>query len=234
MKTLIAAALCAALAAVPAAAVAKPRAKVYRGTFEAVGSDGAYTDGRFGTVQLVDGRHNDKLSVHVRHLGARTRYVFRLQQADTACEEGAAGGTDVPDWRYRRGGALRTSRKGNANSWARSHSFSAHPGTEYFVGVYAATPTGDPGDIVLCARLTTKRAKGGHKPKKPGKRGGAPGRSGDRPGKSGGAPGRSGDRPGKSGDAPGRSGDHSGQGPKQPGGKHPHAVRAEVSRKVLR
>src|SRR3954452_16273550 len=104
MRKLIAAATCAALAAVPAAAIAKPRAKVYRGTFQAVGADGAYTSGKFGKAQLVDGKRNDKLSVHVRHLGARTRYVFRLLQAPVACEQGAAGGTEVPGWRYRRGG----------------------------------------------------------------------------------------------------------------------------------
>jgi hypothetical protein len=221
MKKLIAAATCAALAALPAAAIAKPRAKVYRGSFEAVGSDGAYTDGKFGKAQLVDGKRNDKLSVHVRHLGAKTRYVFRLQQADTACEEGAPGGTDVPGWHYRRGGVLRTSRKGNANSWARSHKFKADRDTEYFVGVYTATPTGAAGEIVLCAKLTTK----GHK--KPEKhRGKKPAKGGHKP-----------NRPGKSGDAPGKSGDKPGKGPEQRGGKPPHSpkgARAEVSRKVLR
>jgi hypothetical protein len=220
--------------ALPATAVAKPRAKVYRGTFQAVGSDGAYTDGKFGKAQLVDGKRNDKLSVHLRHLGSKTRYVFRLQQAETACEEGAPGGTDVPGWRYRRGGVVKTSRKGNANSWARSRTFTADPDTEYFVGVYTATPTGDPGEIVLCAKLTTKSHKrGGKKPEKgrgkPGKK--KPAKGGHKPespGKSGDAPGKSGDAPGKSGDAPGHSGDKPGKGPK------PHGVRAKVSRTVLR
>jgi len=232
MKKLIAAAACAALVALPATAVAKPRAKVYRGTFQAVGSDGAYTDGKFGKAQLVDGKRNDKLSVHVRHLGAKTRYVFRLQQAETACEEDAPGGTDVPGWRYRRGGVLRTSRKGNANSWARSHTFTAESDTEYFVGVYTATPTGDPGEIVLCAKLTTKSHKRGGK--KPDKRGGKkPGKHPGKPEKARGhkpeSPGKSGDAPGKSGDAPGKSGDHPGNG----GGKHPKGARAKVSRQLL-
>jgi hypothetical protein len=228
MKKLIAAAMCAALAALPAAALAKPRAKVYRGTFQAVGSDGAYTNGKFGKAQLVDGKRNDKLSVHLRHLGAKTRYVFRLQQADTACEEGAPGGTDVPGWRYRRGGVLRTSRHGNANSWARSHRFKADPDTEYFVGVYTATATGDPGEIVLCAKLTTKGKKGrsgGDKRggKKPDKRRGKPEKRGHKP-----------EKPGKSGDAPGKSGDKPGKGPQQGGGKHPKGARAKASRTVLR
>jgi hypothetical protein len=228
MRKFIAAATCAALAAVPAAAIAKPRAKVFRGTFVAVGADGAYTDGKFGKAQLVDGKRNDKLSVHVRHLGSRSRYVFRLQQSEMACEEGAPGGTDVPGWRYRRGGVLRTSRKGNANSWARSHTFTADPDTEYFVGVYTATPTGDPGEIVLCAKLTTKSHKrGGKKPgKHPGKRG-KPEKT--KPAKGGHKP----ESPGKSGDAPGKSGDHQGKGPEQRGGKHPKGARARVSRKLL-
>jgi hypothetical protein len=185
MRKWIALGVCTVLAVAPAAAQAKPKkAKVFRGTFQAVGSDGAYTTGKFGKAQLVDGKRNDKLSVHVRHLGARTKYVFRLQQADTACEEGAPGGTDVPGWRYRRGGVLKSSRRGVANSWARSRTFTAERGTEYFVAVYTATPSGDPGDLVLCAELRGKGRKhkpekGGHKPKKPkkphpGKRGGRP------------------------------------------------------------
>jgi hypothetical protein len=185
MRKWIALGVCTVLAVAPAAAQAKPkRTKVFRGTFQAVGSDGAYTTGKFGKAQLVDGKRNDKLSVHVRHLGSRTKYVFRLQQADTACEEGAPGGTDVPGWRYRRGGVLKSSRRGVANSWARSRTFTAERGTEYFVAVYTATPSGDPGDLVLCAELRGKGRKhkpekGGHKPKKPkkphpGKRGGRP------------------------------------------------------------
>jgi len=209
MRKLIAAAACAALAALPAAAIAKPRAKVYRGTFQAVGADGAYTDGKFGKAQLVDGKRNDKLSVHVRHLGPKTRYVFRLQQADVACEEGAPGGTDVPGWRYRHDGILRTSRKGNANSWARSHTFTADPDTKYFVGVYTATATGAPGELVLCAELRTKGAKKKPKP-----------RHGDKPEKRRGKP----DKP-RGG---GNQGDRGGPGkPKPP---HPHGLRAKVTR----
>jgi hypothetical protein len=207
MRKLLAAATCAALAALPAAAVAKPRAKVYRGTFEAVGSDGAYTAGKFGKAQLVDGKRNDKLSVHVRHLASKSRYVFRLQQADVACEEGAPGGTDVPGWRYRRGGVLRTSRKGNANSWARSHTFKADPDTEYFVAVYTATATGTPGELVLCAELRTKGAK-----PKPGKR------RGDKPEKRRGKP----EHPAKP-EHPVKP-EHPAKPP------HPHGLRARVTR----
>jgi hypothetical protein len=165
MKKLIALLALVALALVPAAAQASTakRAKVYKGTFEAVGADGAYSHDKFGKAQLVDGRRNDKLSVHVRRLAPRTQYAFRLQQATHACEKGAAGGTDVPDWTYRRAGVFTTNRKGHANSKARSRSFAAKRGVEYFVAVYTLGPTGRPNELVLCAELKGRKAKKGKK-----------------------------------------------------------------------
>src|SRR3954463_2115424 len=105
-KKLAALAGVAAVAFTPAAADAHAKAKVYRGSFQLVGADGSYTRDSFGKAQLVDGKRNDKLSVHVRKLGSRATYTFRLQSAATACEQGAAGGTDVAGWTYRRGGVL--------------------------------------------------------------------------------------------------------------------------------
>jgi hypothetical protein len=220
MRKSIAVAACATLAVLPASAAAKPRAKVYRGTFQAVGADGAYTSGKFGKAQLVDGKRNDKLSVHVRHLGGHTRYVFRLLQAPVACEEGAPGGTEVPDWHYRRDGVLKTSRKGNANSWARSHSFTAETGVEYFVGVYTATADLQPGELVLCAELRTKH--------KGGKGGDKPGKKGDKPGKHRGKPVDRGGKPEDRGKPEtGRGG--GGQSPGHAKPTHPHAVLARHS-----
>src|SRR5829696_4502222 len=115
MKRLIALLVLAAVALVPAAASAKSRAKVYRGTFDFVGADGSYVTGKFGRVQLVDNRNHDKLTVHVRRLASRAKYVFRLQVSSEGCEEGAGGGANVEDWHYRRGGVLKTNRKGVAN-----------------------------------------------------------------------------------------------------------------------
>lgn len=164
MKKLIAVLALVALALVPAAAPASAkRAKVYKGTFEAVGADGAYSHDKFGRAHLVDGKRNDKLSVHVRRLAPLTRYAFRLQQATHACEEGAPGGTDVPGWTYRRAGVFTTNRKGHANSKARSRSFAAERGVEYFVAVYTLDPTGQPDELVLCAELKGKKAKKGKK-----------------------------------------------------------------------
>ena len=64
-----------------------------QGDFTLVGADGDYVTGNFGKAQLVDGKRNDKLSVHVRRLAAKTTYTYKLQEG--VCKEGAAGGTDV-------------------------------------------------------------------------------------------------------------------------------------------
>jgi hypothetical protein len=159
MRKLVALVTVAAFAALPAAAGAHPKAKakVYRGSFQLVGADGSYTRDSFGKAQLVDGKRNDQLSVHVRKLGARVKYTFKLQSAAQACTAGAAGGTDVPGWKYRRGGVLFTNRRGEANSWARARGFKVDPTVEYFVGVFDSTNR-----LVACAQLTKK-----HKPKKP-------------------------------------------------------------------
>jgi hypothetical protein len=154
MKKLAALAAVAALVTLPAAASAHPRAKVYKASFKLVGADGSYTKDTFGKAQLVDGKRNDQLSVHVRKLGSRARYLFRLQSATTACTAGAPGGTDVPDWTYRRGGILKTNRKGVANSFARSRKFTVDRTVEYYVGIYTIGATGAPDELVACARLT--------------------------------------------------------------------------------
>ena len=90
--------------------------------------------------------------MHVRKLGSRAKYTFRLQSAATACEQGAAGGTDVPGWKYRRGGVLVTNRHGVANSWARARGFKVDRSVEYFVGVFDTLASG----LVACAQLTKK------------------------------------------------------------------------------
>src|SRR5215213_6541447 len=107
MKRLIAPLALAAVALSPGVALAHSKAKVYKASFQYVGADGDYVTGSFGKAQLVDGKRNDKLSVHVRRLAPRTTYTYRLQQG--LCKEGAPGGTVVPGWKYR---PLKTNRKG--------------------------------------------------------------------------------------------------------------------------
>jgi hypothetical protein len=242
MKKLAALIAVAAVALTPAVASAKPRAKTYKGTFQIVGADGSYTSDKFGKAQLVDGRRNDKLSVHVRKLGSRAKYVFRLLSAATACEAGAPAGTEVPGWTYRRDGLLVTSRKGVANSWARSRTFSVKTDVEYYVGVFTRAASGAPDQLVACAQLTTRKTASGDggkskdKPAKSGDKAGKPGKSGDKAGKPGkpedkaGKPGKSEDKaadpgksqdkaadPGKSGDDRGNSGEDRGNGDGAPG-----------------
>ena len=174
MKTTIALAALVAVALVPATAEAK-RGKVLRGDFTLVGSDGDYVTGKFGKAHLVDGKRNDKLSVHVRRLAKRTTYTFKLQT-------GSCGGAEVTGWRYR---ALKTSRKGVGNSWARSRTFKAAKGTKYFVAVY-----GPDGQMVVCARLSSKGHSHPHKGH--GKRDHAPGTHDKPHGKRDDAPGQRG------------------------------------------
>lgn len=205
MKRTIAIAALASVALIPAAAEAHGgKSKVLRGSFTLVGSDGDYVTGKFGKVHLVDGKRNDKLSVHVRRLAKRTTYTFKLQT-------GSCGGAEVTGWKYRK---LKTSRKGVGNSWARSKTFKIVKGTKYFVSVY-----GPDNQLVVCARLSSKGKshpqKAHDKPR--GKSDDAPGRAEDKSrGRSDDAPGRAEDKPrGKSDDAPGHNKDKD-KGKKKP------------------
>src|SRR3954451_1854032 len=101
MKRLIVPLAVGAVALTPAAATAHAKAKVLKGTFQYVGADGDYVTGSFGKAQLVDGPHNDKLSVHVRRLARNATYVYRLESASKSCAADAPGGTPVPDWKYK-------------------------------------------------------------------------------------------------------------------------------------
>jgi hypothetical protein len=223
MEKLAALAAVAAVALIPAAASAKPRAKVHKGTFRLVGADGSYTSDTFGKAQLVDGRRNDQLSVHVRKLGSRVKYVFRLQSSATACEAGAPAGTAVPGWHYHRSGLLVTSRKGVANSWARARGFTVKRDVEYYVGVFTRDASGKPDRLVACAQLTTKKtaAKGG---------GGKSHAKGGKPEDKGGKPEDKGGDHGKSGD---KGGDHgkSGGGHGSGDGDHGQGRKARVTRR---
>jgi hypothetical protein len=205
MKRLLPLLIVPAVALIPSTALAqgKHKTKVYTGTFTLVGGDGDYVTGNFGKVHLVDNKRNDKLSVHVRRVAAKTTYTYKLVTG--VCKEGAAGGTEVAGFKYK---PLKTNRKGVGNSTARSKTFTAERDVKYSVAVYAG------GDVVLCAQLRTKdwpkakaKGKGGDKSK--GKSDNAPGQADDKTrGKSDDAPGQADDKTrGKSEDAPGRAED---------------------------
>jgi hypothetical protein len=163
-------ALLALAVAAPAAALAKKPdhkkghkgspAKVFKGTFRAVGADGAYSDRKFGKAQLVDGKKNDKLSVHVRKLAPKTVYAFGLYRTakdDPVCEAGADTGELVTDFVYK---PKKTNSAGNFNTKTRSKTFKAdRTQFSYFVLVYTTKPDGSADQAVACAALKGKRPK---------------------------------------------------------------------------
>src|SRR3954471_20047318 len=147
MKKLLPLLVVPAVALAPGTAFAhgKHKTKVYKGTFTLVGADGDYVTGNFGEAHLVDNRRNDKLSVHIRRVAAKTTYTYKLVAG--VCSQGAAGGPEVPGFRYK---PLKTNRKGVGNSTARSKTFTAQRGVTYSVVVSGG------GEVVLCAQLRTK------------------------------------------------------------------------------
>jgi hypothetical protein len=162
-------ALCALLSlalALPAVAPAKKKHKhvshhrttVLKGSFRAVGADGAYTDKKFGKAQLVDNRKRDKLSVHLRRLAPRTPYTFALYSVAKGvprCEKGASGGTRETAFPPK---AKTTNRRGNLNATQRSKTFKADAAERYLVLV------SDGAQPVACAKLNGKKAKKRCKP----------------------------------------------------------------------
>jgi hypothetical protein len=148
--------------AVPATAPAKKkrhkhsnhRATVLKGSFEAVGADGAYTDKKFGKAQLVDNRKRDKLSVHVRRLAPRTPYTFALYsvaKGQPRCEEGASGGTQETAFPPK---TKTTNARGHLNAKQRSKTFEVDRARRYFVLV------SDGAQPVACAKLKKKGKPG--------------------------------------------------------------------------
>ena len=166
MKRLLA--LCALLSlalALPAVAPAKKKGKhahhrttVLKGSFRAIGADGAYTDKKFGKAQLVDNRKRDKLSVHLRRLAPKTVYTFALYsvaKGQPRCEEGASGGTQETAFAPQ---SKKTNKRGNLNAKQRSKTFKVDKARRYFVLV------SDGAQPVACAKLNGKKAKRGCKP----------------------------------------------------------------------
>src|SRR3954447_21331907 len=113
-----------------------------------------------GKAQLVDGKRNNKVSLHVRGLAPRATYIWHIHQGSCA-----ATGAPLPGWTYRSqdgagNGTLTTNHSGGANTKARSDTFNADPAQAYSVNVHvAATTNGLPaGAIVACGDLTGTRA----------------------------------------------------------------------------
>lgn len=146
-------------AAAPAKKAKKPhhRTTVLKGSFRAIGADGAYTDKKFGKAHLVDNRKRDKLSVHLRRLAPRTTYTFALYsvaKGQPRCDDGASGGTQETAFAPK---SKRTNKRGNLNAKQRSKTFKADSARRYFVLVF------DGAQPVACAKLKGKKAKKGCK-----------------------------------------------------------------------
>ena len=160
--TAVAVASIAAMAVAGVATAASHSAKVYRATLKPV--DPAATTAGLATVtgraQLVDGKHNNKVSLHMRNLAASTTYLWHVHSGSCA-----ATGAPLPGWTYRTedaagDGTLTTNEAGNANTKGKSKTFNAEPGTSYSVNVHAA------GAIIACGDLKASKAKGKSTPHK--------------------------------------------------------------------
>ena len=168
MKKISAVLLLLSLALVlPSAATAKKhpakhhKTTVLKGSFKAVGADGAYTFKKFGKAQLVDNRKRDKLSVHLRKLAPKTLYTFALYsvaKGTPRCREGATGGTQETAFPPR---SKKTNKRGNLNAKQKSKTFKTDRKKRYFVLV------SDGDQVVACAKLDRKGHRGHGKKGKP-------------------------------------------------------------------
>src|SRR5262245_36692100 len=130
-----------------------------------------------GRARLVDGKKNNKVSLHMRDLAASTMYLWHVHEGSCA-----ATGPTVPGWTYRTqvgaNGTLISSTSGNANTRGKSATFDADPAKSYSVNVHVAAATnGLPaGTIIACGDLKPNKSSGNSeadkgsgksKPKKP-------------------------------------------------------------------
>jgi hypothetical protein len=121
-----------------------------------------------GKAQLVDGKKNNKVSLHVRNLAPSTMYLWHVHEGSCA-----ATGAPVAGWTYRTqvgaNGTLTSDASGNANTKGKSATFNADPTKSYSVNVHVSTLTnGLPaGTIIACGDLKASKASGKSKPKKP-------------------------------------------------------------------
>jgi hypothetical protein len=138
-------------------------AKTYKASLSAV-NPAATTVGLAdvtGKAQLVDGKKNNKVSLHMRHLAPNTMYLWHVH--DGTC---AATGAPVPGWTYRTSsggnGTLTSNGDGNANTKGKSATFNADPTKSYSVNVHIAAPTNGlaAGTIIACGDLKSSKANG--------------------------------------------------------------------------
>jgi hypothetical protein len=155
--TAVAVASIAAISIASAATAASGQpAKVYKASLTAV-NPAATTAGLAdvgGKAQLVDGKKNNKVSLHMRNLAADTVYLWHVHEGTCA-----ATGAPVPGWTYRTdaagNGTLTSNESGNGNTRGKSSTFNADPAKSYSVNVHVSTLTNGlaPGTIIACGDL---------------------------------------------------------------------------------
>jgi hypothetical protein len=174
MSRRLTAAAVASLAAIcgagPATAGSGDSAKSFKASLSAV--DPAATTVGLASVrgrsQLVDGKKNNKVSLHMRNLAADTMYLWHVHEGSCA-----ATGAPLAGWTYRTqvgaNGTLTANASGTANTRGRSATFNADPAKSYSVNVHVAAPTnGLPaGTIIACGDLTAGKAGSKSKAKEP-------------------------------------------------------------------
>ena len=120
-----------------------------------------------GKAQLVDGKKNNKVSLHVRNLAPATVYLWHVHEGSCADT-----GAPVAGWTYRTqvdgNGTLTANESGTANTRGKSATFDADPTKSYSVNVHLSTLTNglDPGTIIACGDLEASKAGGKSKAKK--------------------------------------------------------------------
>ena len=164
MTRRITAAAIAAIAAIGVASVATASsghsATTYKASLTAV-NPAATTAGLatvVGKAQLVDGKKNNKVSLHMRNLAPGTMYLWHVHVGTCA-----ATGAPVAGWTYRTqdaagNGTLTSDASGNANTKGTSATFNADPAKSYSVNVHVSTLTNGlaPGTIIACGNLQKK------------------------------------------------------------------------------
>ena len=143
-----------------AAAASGQSAKPYKASLTAV-NPAATTAGLadvVGKAQLVDGKKNNKVSLHMRNLAADTVYLWHVHEGSCA-----ATGAPVAGWTYRTqngaNGTLTSNEAGNGNTRGKSSTFNADPAKSYSVNVHVSTLTNGlaPGTIIACGDLEASK-----------------------------------------------------------------------------
>jgi hypothetical protein len=137
-----------------------PRAKVYKATLTAVGADAAYTGRRFGRAQLVDGKKNNKVTIHVRRLTPGATYLWHVHQAIGAgdpCLNPAIGGPPYAGWDWTKVNPFTTNAAGNYDKTFKTKTFpisiaQGDTGFVYYVNVHLAD-----GTVIACGKFRGSR-----------------------------------------------------------------------------